>query len=975
MRRFIPVGLLLLVMLGLAVPSYAQGVQIGTITGTLQSTDDLPLPGVAITARSSALQGERTAISDVNGVYYLRGLPPGRYVIDFAISDFQPVNREDVDVTIGGTIQVNATMALAARAETITVTAEAPSPLVSLTTSQTYNKREIETLPVGRRPVDIAELAPGLTTNTFNTGQLAIAGAYGFDNVFMINGVDINDNIIGSANNLFIEDAIQETTVLTNGIPAAYGRFSGGVVNMITKSGGNTFSGSFRENLSNPSWIEETPREKQNAITHLDVLGKTYEGTLGGPFVVDRLWFFTAGRYEKSNTPNTFAQSGGAYTRTDTNKRGELKFTGMIGPGQTVQGSYINNGTTQANASGIAVANLVDASTLVTRQVPDRLLAVNYNGTIHPKLFASMQYSEKKQESRNNGGRSTNVLDSPFRTLGAAPGVPGGLFYHGPYFDATDPEQRNNRQVTGSVSSLISTQRFGSHDVKGGAEHFVGTGIGGNSQSSTGYLFVTDYLVSSGRPVVDSLGKPIPVFVPGASEVWNFIAARGARIDLKTTSLYGQDRWAVNPRVMAELGLRFETVRGDATGDINTVKASSVLPRLGLSYDLQGDGKTVFQGTYGHYSGKYSQTQFAANTTVGRPSEIDYVYTGPAGQGADFAPGFDVRNYSQVSFGSFPTANVRIADELRSPTVREFTVGLGRELGSRGYAKATYVWRNTSHFVEDFASLANGTTDVPVVGTLTNRVISNTDDGRREYRALILQNSYRLNGALALGGHYSLQLTNHGNFVGEAANQPGLPSRLGDFPEVFGPALDRLMPEGRLPSYQRHKLRLYGTYTQSLGRLGSVDSAPILRVNSGGVYSLTASLPLTAVQLARNPGYPTNDISPFVRQTVFFGEAGEYQFKGYGVFDFATTYSVPVWRSAQPWFKVEIYNLLNNQKQIAWDRTVSVDRSSPLDSNGIPTGYTRGPRFGQATNDNQFPQPYPGQNGGRAFRMAFGVRF
>jgi hypothetical protein len=108
---------------------------------------------------------------------------------------------------------------------------------------------------------------------------------------------------------------------------------------------------------------------------------------------------------------------------------------------------------------------------------------------------------------------------------------------------------------------------------------------------------------------------------------------------------------------------------------------------------------------------------------------------------------------------------------------------------------------------------------------------------------------------------------------------------------------------------------------------------------------------------------------------VYFGELGEYDFKGYGVLDFATSYSVPVWRSAQPWFKVEIYNLLNNQKQIAWDRTVTVDRSSPLDSNGIPTGYTRGPRFGQATNDNQFPQPYPGQNGSRAFRMAFGVRF
>ena len=117
------------------------------------------------------------------------------------------------------------------------------------------------------------------------------------------------------------------------------------------------------------------------------------------------------------------------------------------------------------------------------------------------------------------------------------------------------------------------------------------------------------------------------------------------------------------------------------------------------------------------------------------------------------------------------------------------------------------------------------------------------------------------------------------------------------------------------------------------------------------------------------------NINPAVRQTIFFGERGENSFKGYGVVDFAATYAVPVWRAVAPWLKVEIYNALNNQKQIAWDRTVSVDQNSARDANGIPTGYIQGPRYGTATSDNQFPQPYLGQNGGRAFRMAFGVRF
>ena len=126
----------------------------------------------------------------------------------------------------------------------------------------------------------------------------------------MIDGVDVNDTIIGTANNLYIEDAIENTTVLTNGISAEYGRFSGGVVNIVTRSGGNMFSGSFRENLSNPAWIQETPLEKSNNVTHASVLGKTHEATFGGPVSKDRLWFFTAGRWETTNIPNTFAQTG-----------------------------------------------------------------------------------------------------------------------------------------------------------------------------------------------------------------------------------------------------------------------------------------------------------------------------------------------------------------------------------------------------------------------------------------------------------------------------------------------------------------------------------------------------------------------------------------------------------------------------------------------------------------------------------------
>ena len=436
----------------------------------------------------------------------------------------------------------------------------------------------------------------------------------------------------------------------------------------------------------------------------------------------------------------------------------------------------------------------------------------------------------------------------------------------------------------------------------------------------------------------------------------------------------------VAPRVTVELGGRFESVRSKATGDIITVDTTKWVPRLGVAYDVTGDGRTTLQSTYGHYSGKYGESQFAQNTDVGNPSRVTYGYTGPAGQGRDFAPGFDLRNYATIISASFPTANIFVAAGVTSPTVREFTLSLGRELGQKGYAKAAYQWRRWYGFLDDFIRLSNGTVDVnrngANIGTLTKVMYDNAKDINREYQALVLQSSYRVRQNVNVGAHYTLQLRNNGNFDGEAANQPGIPSILGDYPEIYQPSIGRYLPEGRLADDQRHKLRLYGTYSVGAGRLGSVDVSPIWRVNSGQVYSLFADgVPLTAIQLARNPGYPANDINTSTSARLFFGQRGQYDYKGYGLFDLGITYGVPVWKTAKPWIKVEFYNILNNDKQIAWDKTVTPDPNSPKDVNGLPTGYIQGPRFGQAVNDNQFPQPIPGQNGGRLFRMAIGLRF
>jgi len=982
MRRLLvaAVSALLLAFSSLAV---AQGLQTGVITGIVQSNDNLSLPGVTVTVASPSLQGMRTAVTDVNGVYLIRGLPAGIYTVGFDLSAFQPGRRENVALPLGGATEVNIVMSLANRTEVVNVTAEAPSPVATVSSGATFTKTQLDLLPVGRTPAQIADLAPGLTSDTPNTGQVTISGATAFDNVFMINGVDINDNLFGTAHNLFIEDAIQETNILTGGISAEWGRFSGGVVNMITKSGGNTFTGSFRENFANPTWIDETPRQHTAGIKNPDLLSKSYEGTFGGPLVKDGLWFFSAGRYEPSDTNLTFILSDQAAIRHDVNKRGELKFTGTPAQGHTIYGDYTNNSTEQNNRYSLN-SNSLDPSVLISETQPNSLFVTNYSGVLKNQYFATAQYSQKKFAFEGAGGTNTAITASPIRTRGLTPGIAANLLYAAPFFSALDPETRDNHQVTASVSRLLSAKRSGTHDIKGGFEYYRSTRTGGNSQSATNYVFQADYLQSGGKPVYDAQGVPIPVWTPGVSRVQNWIPTIGAVININTTSFFAQDHWIAKPRLSVDLGVRLEIVRSNATGDIVTVDTNKAMPRLGVAYDLQGAGKTVLQATFGTYSGKYSEAQFASNTDVGNPSRVTYGYTGPAGQGRDFAPAFNVANYGTIISAAFPTANIFVADGVRSPSVAEFTLGIARELGGKGYFKVTYQYRNWYDFLEDTIQLSNGIVHVNQkgvnVGDLTKVIYTNLTSAPnvdRMYQSLVFQNTYRFRNNVSFGAHWTLQLKNEGNSNAEAANQPGLTSRFGDYPEILGPALDRYQPYGRLADYQRSKLRVYGTYTVGVGsRYGAVDISPLWRLDSGQSFSYFASLyPLSTVELARNPGYPVNDINSLTSYDLYFGDRGTGQFKGFGLLDLATTYSVPVFKSLKPWIKVEFYNLLNNNKLIKWDTTVTADPNSPKDANGLPTGYIQGANFGKAVQDNQFPQPIPGTNGGRLFRMAFGVRF
>jgi hypothetical protein len=337
----------------------------------------------------------------------------------------------------------------------------------------------------------------------------------------------------------------------------------------------------------------------------------------------------------------------------------------------------------------------------------------------------------------------------------------------------------------------------------------------------------------------------------------------------------------------------------------------------------------------------------------------------------------DLANYSKIISGNFPTANVFFADDLHSPITREFTVSAGREIG-KGYVKSIYTWRKTSGFIEDFIDDPTAPGKVSVIrdgvnfGTFDRVLYQNSDDPIRRYQGMQFLGRYNVLNNISVNGHWTLQLQNEGNFEGEATNQPGNPSDLGDYPELLVP--ERNYPSGRINDFQRHKVRVWATYNQSLGRAGSLDLAPVWKYNSAQTYSLVATgVPLSAIQLARNPGYAR--LPGGGAQSLYFDERGSEEFEGYGIVDFAATYQIPVWGSLRPWLKLELFNVLNNDKLIAWTTTVTPDTTSPRDANGLPTGFTRASSFGQPRNNADYPRPLPGIDGGRTFQMSFGVRF
>jgi hypothetical protein len=330
----------------------------------------------------------------------------------------------------------------------------------------------------------------------------------------------------------------------------------------------------------------------------------------------------------------------------------------------------------------------LDPLGLINRQTPTDLAVVNYNGVLGKKIFGTLQFSRKTFGFRNAGGTSSAITDSPFRTRGLAPGVPASLLYNAPFFSANDPEDRNNKQLTGSLAYTLSNRRYGTHDLKGGAEVYVSTHTGGNAQSATNYVFQTDYLIANGAPALDSRLSPIPVFTPGVTRCKTGSPRQAPRPTSRPRRCR-QDHWIPLPALTLTLGTRFEAVRGSATG----TSSPSIRRR-----SFPASARATICGRTAARCCRRPMGTTPANTTKRssgriRSSAIRAASPGPMPALPDkegLCAGSRPKNYTSFVSASFPTQNIFVAPGLSSPTARELTLSLGQELGTRSFVKVGY---------------------------------------------------------------------------------------------------------------------------------------------------------------------------------------------------------------------------------------------------------------------------------------------
>lgn len=968
MPRRWKVTLLLLLLSIVGAYVLAQGTT-SELTGTV-TLEGKPLPGVNVTVSSPALGGTRTKATGENGNYSFLSLPPGDYTVTFELEGLAPVKQE-VRLVLAQKARADAQMGMSGVAEALTVTGESAmaSVLESTQVATNFTSKEIAKLPIARTIRDTVLLAPGVSATGVNN-QITISGAPSYDNLFLVDGVVVNENLRGQPHNLFIEDAIQETTILTGAVSAEYGRFTGGVVSTLTKSGGNQFHGSFRDSFSNPDWTDKTPWPTE--ADHVDNIDEIYEGTLGGRILEDHLWFFGGARLAERSVQRFTSQTNIPYGNGFDETRLEGKLTANITASHTVYVSYLDITNDETNNAFGAIYD--EASIVPTRGLPNSLLAVNYNGLLGRNLVVEGQYTEKEFAFEGSGGRFTDRIQGTW----IQDSVRGGR-YNAPVFcGVCTNEERNNDSWSAKGRYFLDMGSLGSHTLVLGVEDFNETRLANNYQSASQYQ-VTAFTYINGTQVN-------PRFDNTTLITYRPINVLSTGTDFETQSIFLNDSWALNRHFSFNVGLRYDKNDGkDASG--NTVSDDAAFsPRLALAYDIRGDGRGRVTASYNRYVAKIADGNVGGSAqAAGNPAFFQFRYGGPvinpAGTPVDqlLSPQaaltqlftwFDsvggTSNTANLIGVAVPGFSARFPGSIDSPYVDEISLGYGTQIGNNAFAKVDFIARDWDAFYGARLDLSTGQATDPF-GNTGDVSFTENDDGsiKREYRGVQFQGQWRP-GRFSAGGTYTYS-TLEGNDQGEGSGTAtirNLPLAT-YYPEYL--SYKQRLPEGYLSQDVRHRARAWVGYDLPTG-FGDFNVSVLQSYDTGTPYGAVGGIDASGrvtpfAGSPVNPGYTLSQLG--TTHDYYFTARDAFRTEDVWRTDLALGYATPRFFGVELFLRAVVTNLfeeaplINPNTDIVTRRTGGAASGlvafNPLTETPVEgVHWRKGAQFGQPTGPGSY---------------------
>jgi outer membrane receptor protein involved in Fe transport len=601
MRRLSTSCLLVLLSVGIAVPAFPQA---GTaeLSGTILDQGKAVLPGVTVTAVNEATNRERQTVTGPEGKWVIPTLVPGRYTVRAELAGFETSTRSGLVLQVGQELTLNLTLNLAGVREDVTVTAQAP--LVETTTTRigtNISSTDIDSLPSANRSQfslmqTIPGLVPTLQVGSFEGGQFSANGQATNNNLFLVDGQYDNDSRRGGSQGTQARvalDAMSEYQVQTHQYGAEYGGSTGVVVNSVTKSGTNVFSGRAFEYFQDNKLQATDYFLKKAGDENPDSGSNVFGGSIGGPIVRNKLFFFF--NYEGTvnsqaanlNFPADAAPLAVSYSTT----------TRFSGPNTFLRVDYSLNGNNQLSFRWNREAILTQRDSIEDDEgildnarhendAGDYVYSASWTSILSNRMTNEMKVGHVR-ESLLQG--PSLLFDSDWNFVGfhgIDPFSVGSMNSHADY--TAGPRNNYTQDLIRDITfddtvTWIKSGWGGEHTFKAGVAYgryaALPQGTASNFTGNFGFLTNKPFNVND------------PTTYPRRFQI-NMGQFEFRQKDYKASG-YIQDKWELSSKLTLNLGLRYDWQ------DLTPKTKDAIGPRVGVAYDLFGDGRTLVRGGAG----------------------------------------------------------------------------------------------------------------------------------------------------------------------------------------------------------------------------------------------------------------------------------------------------------------------------------------------------------------------------------------